>query len=298
MDFLKIKTKIEKNFQTLGTFFDLKQGTKPYSDKEKKDKQLISNKPKNSNWDKALNGRNIGQYLINYENEYVWRCSYLHSCLENKILSSEKIYFQRMRKISLYPRIVATYDDGNYHGLYTCSVIYPNEKNNGKVKLKYLLCLLISNLINRWYQNYDTDIEIKLESVRNIPIVVASDKVQEEFIKKTNQLLDINSRWQNRKNKFLRYITGIFVSLKISKNLENFFELDYVRFTKEIKKQIKFVSEKSLYEMIDIFEEEKGYINNDLKLITKIKLEVDNMVYKLYKLSDEEIVTIKRLNNY
>ena len=84
-----------------------------------------------------------------------------------------------MRKISLFPRIVAAYDDNSIHGLYTCSVIFPKDKV--AMSLKYILTLLNSHLINIWYKNYDTDIEIKLASVKNIPIANATQNQQMEL---------------------------------------------------------------------------------------------------------------------
>lgn len=157
--FATIKEKIEKN-PPLKNFFNLKQGTKIFG--SKKDKPNVANfYQKNkieTGWDKAINGRNIGRYSINFENDYVLRSNKLHSILSDSIIDSEKIYFQRMRKISLFPRIVATYDDGEFHGLYTCSVIYP--KRECDLNLKYVLCLINSLLINLWYKYYDTDVEV------------------------------------------------------------------------------------------------------------------------------------------
>ncbi|HQQ39860.1 MAG TPA: TaqI-like C-terminal specificity domain-containing protein, partial [Bacilli bacterium] len=163
----------------LGDNFNLKQGTKPYGDKNNKNAEVLSKNKFDISWEKAINGRNISQYHIEFENDYVKRSEELHSCLDIKIINSPKIYFQRMRKISLFPRIVAAYDDNSIHGLYTCSVIFPKDKV--AMSLKYILTLLNSHLINIWYKNYDTDIEIKLASVKNIPIANATQNQQMEL---------------------------------------------------------------------------------------------------------------------
>lgn len=130
----------------LGDSVNLKQGTKPYGDKNKKDAEVLSKNKFDSSWEPAINGRNISQYHIEFENDYVKRSKELHSCLDIKIINNPKIYFQRMRKISLFPRIVAAYDNSGIHGLYTCSVIFPKEGVNSY--LKYLLALLNSHLVN------------------------------------------------------------------------------------------------------------------------------------------------------
>lgn len=167
------------NHPRLGVFFDLRQGTKPYGDKENKSIELLAKEQKDANWEPAINGRNINQFNISFENDYVLRSDKLHSALPVDIVNSPKIYFQRMRKISLFPRIVAAYDNSNIHGLYTCSVIYPKRDVN--INLKYVLAVINSHLINVWYKNYDTDIEIKLTSVKNIPLPQVDDQLSNKF---------------------------------------------------------------------------------------------------------------------
>jgi len=171
---ISIINKINLN-DNLEKYFSLRQGTKPYGKKDIKTETLIRKNYPKEGWTKAINGRNIGRYCINYENDYVYEFGNLYSVIPKDILKSNKIYFQRMRKISLFPRIIACYDDGEYHGLYTCSVIYP-KNNNKRISLKYLLGILNSKLINIWYKNFDTDIEIKLISVGKIPIAINDDK--------------------------------------------------------------------------------------------------------------------------
>ena len=55
--------------------------------------------------------------------------------------------------------------------------------------MKYLLALLNSHLINIWYKNFDTDIEIKLVSVRQIPIPKIAKEEQKIFILLVSQIL-------------------------------------------------------------------------------------------------------------
>jgi adenine-specific DNA-methyltransferase len=185
----KLDTIINKMNQCkrLGDFFEARQGTKPYGVKANKKHVLLLKNKINDEWEPALNGRNISQFSFSFENDYVRRCSEIHSCLPEDIICNEKIYFQRMRKISLFPRIVACYDNEGMHGLYTCSVIHKAKATN--LELKYLLALLNSNLINIWYKNYDTDIEIKLASVKAIPVADISSDKQKPFIDVVNEII-------------------------------------------------------------------------------------------------------------
>ncbi|MCE6989015.1 Eco57I restriction-modification methylase domain-containing protein [Dyadobacter sp. CY323] len=184
LDFILTKM---NTYPRLDDQFLLKQGTKPYGEKDNKEKLLLSKTDKGYPWERALNGRNLAPFSINWEHDFVLRSTDLHSCLEQSIVSSPKIYFQRMRKISLFPRIVAAYDDETFHGLYTCSVIYP--KANATLNLKYVVALLNSHLINIWYKNYDTDIEIKLASVKNIPIPIISSDLQSPIVNLVDMIM-------------------------------------------------------------------------------------------------------------
>lgn len=190
--FSSINSQISVN-PLLGEFFKLKQGTKPYGVKTNKKAGLLGDKKIDSTWDEAINGRDIGRYSIQFQNLYVKNCKQLHSRIPQDMLDSEKIYFQRMRKISLFPRIIASYDNKEYHGLYTCSVIVAKSKDC-PISLKYLLGLLNSNLINLWYKYYDTDIEIKLDSVKNVPIRLISKEEQIPLIRLVDQMLLLNKK--------------------------------------------------------------------------------------------------------
>lgn len=179
----------------LGDFFDARQGTKPYGDKTNKKSVLLSKEKKSEEWEAALNGRNISQFSFSFENDYVKRCPEIFSCLPKEIVFNEKIYFQRMRKISLFPRVVACYDNEGMHGLYTCSVIYKINPSN--IDYKYLLALLNSYLVNLWYKNYDTDIEIKLASVKAIPVVDISINEQKPIIDIVNEIIAAKKSFPN-----------------------------------------------------------------------------------------------------
>ena len=285
--FLSIKEKMEKN-PVLGDFFLLKQGTKPHGVKDKKplEIELLKKNVTTSGWDKAINGRNIGRYQINYEGDYVLRSDKLHSRLPDYIIDAEKIYFQRMRKISLFPRIVATYDDGSFHGLYTCSVIFPKEGSN--LNLKYILCLLNSLLINLWYKYYDTDVEIKLVSMSQIPVVELSPKSQQPFIDRADLMLKFNRDFLDKKNKFLNRVKQNLNLEKITNKLNNFYEFDFNNFLGELSKQGIELYLKQQDEWEDYFNEYKKELTDLKTKKEKIDGEIDLMVYDLYDLKENE----------
>ena len=292
MNFLLVKKKIEKH-PNLGNIVNLKQGTKPLGVKGANISNLISNIKHNDEWEKSINGRNISRYYINWENEYVHRSNELYSCLDKEIIQGEKIYFQRMRKISLFPRIVASYDAKNcLHGLYTCSVIFPIHNKN--ISLKYLLSILNSKLINLWYKYYDTDIEIKLASVKEIPIPnIENNTFYDSLSKKTDIILDLKVKINNVISTFIERL-GLNVKLENpSQKINKFYNYDFKTFLAELKKQKVSLSLKEQDEWEDYFNEYKTAINNIQAGIEKTDQEIDQMVYKLYGLTEEEIQIVE-----
>jgi hypothetical protein len=282
--FYSIKEKLRK-FSKIGQHFNLRQGTKPYGIKDQKEIELLSKIQYDDTWERAINGRNISRYHIHFDNDFVKRSDDLHSCLSLAIINEAKIYFQRMRKISLFPRIVASYDNDNIHGLYTCSVIYYKDLD---LNLKYALCILNSLLINVWYKYFDTDIEIKLASVKEIPIPKIVELEQLPFIAKADIMLSKNKELQGVKQQLLQFLISKFESITISKKLQDWPSLSFSHFLKELQKQKIKLSLPAQAEWMQYFESEKAKANAIEQLIDKTDKEIDEMVYQLYGLTEEE----------
>lgn len=288
--FDSIKNKLNK-LNVLGNYFNLRQGTKPYGNKESKEIELISKEKYDETWEKAINGRNISQYYLEYENDYVKRSENVHSIISKEIISGDKIYFQRMRKISLFPRIVACYDNNDLHGLYTCSVITKKLDESGS--LKSLLCIINSKLINIWYKYFDTDIEIKLTSVKQIPLPKLSINNIEILDNYCDKMLQLNKDIKDVIFKFQRTIQRKFNLEDVPKKLQDWYLLSYADFIKELaKKKVKLsLSEEAEWE--DYFETESKNARELKAQIDATDKAIDAMVYELYGLSEEEIEIIE-----
>jgi len=192
-----------------------------------------------------------------------------------------------MRKISLFPRIVACYDNNDFHGLYTCSVITKKEKYSNS--LKSLSCIINSKLINIWYKYFDTDIEIKLTSVKQIPLPELSPKNIKILDGYCDKMLQLKKEIKDTAYKFQRSIQRKFNLEDLPKKLQDWYELTYADFIKELgKKKIKLsLSEEAEWE--DYFEQERKKAEELKAQIDATDKAIDQMVYELYGLSEEEI---------
>jgi hypothetical protein len=120
-----------------------------------------------SGWLPWLHGREIGPYEIDSEGWYVHYGAHLKNPQSADLRISPKIVIQYIRKLTLYPRVVAAFDNGHFFPSYgTLVSLIPN----GKVHWGFLLALLNSNLINRFYQHRFHDIAVKRDYLYKIPI--------------------------------------------------------------------------------------------------------------------------------
>ena len=136
--------------------------------------------------------------------------------------------------------------------------------------------------------------KIILNDLRKFPFKEISENEQTPFVQKTDNILSFYKNLINSSNKFKRTLKRKFESLeKLSKKLENWHELTFMDFVKELKKRkIKLsLTEEAEWEDYFLVEQQKAI---EIKAqITKLDKEIDVMVYELYGLTDEEIAIIE-----
>lgn len=119
------------------------------------------------------------------------------------------------------------------------------------------------------------------------------NSISEVIVSKTNSLLSSNSEY----NKVIRNITHLLQSKfdfdKPSKKLQNWQELDFGDFLKELKKQKIPLSLSEEAEWMHYFNEQKQKALDIKAEIDKTDAEIDQMVYELYGLSEEEIIIVE-----
>ena len=176
--------------------------------------------------------------------------------------------------------------------------IYNIGKKDENISLKYILAIMNSKLLNLIYQNIAqekdrTFAEVKKVYLSKLPIKNVSSEEQQSFVIKTELMLSLNQQLQELTSKFIRTLQRKFEINKLSKKLENWHELTYAEFIKELgKKKIKMsLGEESEWE--DYFVAEHSKAQQLMLQIETTDSEIDQMVYKLYDLTDDEIAIIE-----
>jgi len=167
--------------------------------------------------------------------------------------------------------------------------------------LKYILGLLNSKLLNFIYQNISqekgrTFAEVKKIYLTKLPIKKCHSETQNEIASRVKKILKLNEKLQSLSGNFLILLQSKFEIEKVTNKLNSWFSLDYKEFIKELKKyNIKLsLSEES--ELIQYFKEQKREAIQLEADIKKVDKQIDQMVYKLYGLTEEEIKIIEETN--
>ena len=106
-------------------------------------------------------------------------------------------------------------------------------------------------------------------------------------------MLFLNKVFQTDKDNFLQTLREEKSLLKLSRKLQNFHNMEFDEFKKELrKKKVKFSLGTENNEWREYFEKTKEKINHLQIQIDKTDKIIDKMVYELYKLNEEEIKII------
>jgi adenine-specific DNA-methyltransferase len=171
---------------TLGTICNVNQGIALKGDKSLSLREHNANKK----FYKLLDGKNINKNLINWTGVYLdYSLDRIHSCKRKDIFESkEKLFFRRVSE-----NLVFAYDDEQYFALNTLVVV--NSKPGFNFKIKYLLAILNSSLVNYVYKNKYKSTkkvfsEIQANSVEKLPIRSLTENEQNKFVNLSNLIIE------------------------------------------------------------------------------------------------------------
>ena len=149
-------------------------------------------------------------------------------------------------------------------------VAYGDSSGNGRAKLDY-------------------------NKMVNVPIPLIEDKIKADFIYKVDILREISKKLQELKQNFINELN----LEKVSTKLQKFEKLDFDDFVKEYAKAKKLKFADKLEER-NFKNEWQRLFENDKKEVLEIQnqinitdKEIDQMVYKLYDLTPDEIKIIE-----
>ena len=299
--------KLQKNSVILDEIVQIKAGLKAYekgkgnpkqSEEDVKNRIYDYNYKFNENTYKYLDGKDVGRYFISWNGLFLKYGDILAAPRTFDLFSSEKIIIREIT--GKYPKsIISTYSDEIY--LFNMSNISINKKLNKSIDLKYITVVLNSSLMSYYFINNTAKAvrqmfpKIILQDLRQFPFKEISLKEQEPFIQKADLMLELNKKLQELKQNFINELN----LEKVPTKLQKFEELDFDDFVKEYAKAKKLKFADKLEERNfkndwqRLFENDKKEVLEIQNQINITDKEIDQMVYKLYDLTPDEIKIIE-----
>ncbi len=232
-----------------------------------------------------------------FDNDYDWflfgRKQGISNVEQEKIITPDISFGSNM-----------SFDEGKfYHGTTLYSFI---KKQEIKEDYKFYLSILNSSILWFYIKNTGTELRggyfrFKTNYLNPFPLPKLDNiNDQQPFIEKADQMLDLNKQLQAKKTKFLNRVKdNLFakgacpLGLKLSKKLEAFYDYNFKTFVSELKKKKIKLSLVQQDEWEEYFNAYKTEINNLQNQISQTDKEIDQMVYQLYELTDEEIKIVE-----
>lgn len=235
-------------------------------------------------WIEALIWQDINKYSLNFENTFISENHKEYKRLKDFFIW-ENIYLRRVAK----ELICYFWNDFAYN-----KNIYWLKINDENFSSKYIVVLLNSKLLTYYYKSkfstkkWDLFPEIQTYLYNQLPIKNISISEQKPFIEKADFMLDKNKELQEKVNRFIKRLNSSFEIDKLSKKLENFYDLEFSEFVKELKKKKVELSLKDQDEWEEYFDSYKKEILELKSEIDNCDKEIDEMVFELYGLDESE----------
>lgn len=299
--------KINKQSRHIGEILSVKAGVKPY-EKGKgtppqsadivKEKPFNSFENQNSTWRKVIRGTDVVNHQLKWSGEYINYGEWLAAPRSSSLFSEPKIFMRRTDD-----KLMCHFDETGMIGINSVHCIFLKD-NNTKENLISTSALLNSKLINWVFQIQNFHMigkplaEVKVIFVERLPYMEFETKqkklLQNSAINISNKKSDMFSFQQ----KFIKYLEVNFSFTEMSKKLQNWHKLEFGNFIKELNKAIKKAGGTPLSKMdemdwMEVFETKKSEAQALKAEIDKTDKEIDNMVYELYGLNEEEIAIVE-----
>ncbi len=263
--------------------------------------ELTSNDKIDYRYHKMLNGKDIGRYkilwpgeYIMYDNEYVKSQGDRGRSLPPEyIFTSNKILVQRTRR-GMKRKLVCCLDEQKHYNLNRLSNVVITDIN---YSLSILLPILNSKLLDFYFNVFFNEYEVKPLHLSQLPIK-ENCKNYKSLTLHGEHIQDLIGQFLNHSSILVKYIQSIFSIETFSKKLKNWYKLDFGEFISELNNAIKKAGGHKLskideMEWMEVFEAKKSEAQALKTEIDRTDKEIDQMVYELYGLTEEEIKIVE-----
>lgn len=242
----------------------------------------------------------IHHFLMRFEEKLIKRQDKgtthwnLRSCdYYDELLKPKLIYYHTASNHNFY------FDTEGYYISANCYFIANADR--------YLQCVLNSKIFHYVkkflfpaFGDSENGGRVRLDAnkMSTLPIKEVDNDLKEDFREHAEKISILSREFDDKKLKFTKYLSSQYNLEKLSGKLSNFYELDFSVFIKELNKAIKAakgtpLTKKDEFEWMELFEENKRKALELKAHIEKTDKEIDQMVYALYELTEDEIKIVE-----
>lgn len=197
--------------------------------------------------------------------------------------SKPKIMYPNMT--SIFPFI---YDEKGFFGNDKTFMITTNDDT---VNLKFITAIFNSKLCKLWIWYNCPELQGGTREIRKVYFEnfhIPLDVDMQPLADLTDAQIQNVSLLQEKRNQFLRGVTNNFEGVKITTALQQFEQMDFIGFMKELKKQKITIPLKQQSEWENFFNDCVAECQELTAQIKATDNEIDNRVFDLYGLTEEE----------
>jgi hypothetical protein len=243
---------------------------------------------------KIARGSNIERYYFNWTPEYLKTQEGLPtSYFEDEIINSPKIIIQYVRTNSTDPNCrwleAALIEEDGFVPLNSTSFLY---KGSTEINLKCLLAIISSTLLNKFYKDHYTDVNVKPLYLGELPIPKKAINSADKIINAVDKAILNKKQIHQIEDKFSMFLENS-LGLQNSNSSSKWLNFEFPEFLKKLAKTGCSLSKKDEFEWMELFEENKKKVFELKTQIDQTDKEIDRMVYELYGLTEEEIQIVE-----
>lgn len=255
---------------------------------------FVSENKEEVDWENCYTGKDINRYFLQNSSLYFKNNPEIVKAggsWDMNVHKSKKIVVRQVGN----PEPIFAYDSFGFASLNT---MYNIVVMNKGFSIFYVLAILNSQLIKSYWlskynDNKDLFPKIKGYQLKQLPIKEISLENQQPFIEKADQMLSLNKELQELSAKYQRNLQREFSLETLSKKLQNWYELSFAEFLKELAKAKLNLTLSQKAEWEDYFLAEQQKAISIKSQIDQTDKEIDQMVYELYGLTEEEIEIVE-----
>lgn len=252
-----------------------------------------TNKQSTNSYYRVIDGKHINRYALNWGGDWLhYDNKMIHSGgSKDKFLVKSKILFRRVST-----NLIATIDSQQYFALNTLVVMTPKETSPIGIPLEIILALFNSKLTNYYYSKIFKSTkkvfsEIQAKSVGELPIPGMEEVDQDFLIGLVHKIMKLKQEILEKKEAFSEIFTSTYeISFPNSMDAYKFGWNELLELFEKNKQNLSLEQKEELQNWFKKKQKELQDLQNE---IDKLDREIDQEVYKLYGLTQEEINVIE-----